>query len=191
MNIKNNAKLAQSEHQRARYPRLKMVLPNHLEWHPLNYFTEVASLCNIYQPHPEGWGKLMFSVCSQGGGGTYPKDSYPPPRYPRSRSGQGVPQGTYPVQVRMGGGGTPRYQPLLRYLHPPPSPRIGQHMEYLIRCGRCASCVHAGGLSCFLIFCNSLQDSALSTSCDYENLDYEYEHTQSGSPKPLEKVNIN
>ena len=37
-----------------------------------------------------------------------------------------------------------------RYL-PPPPPGIGQHMEYLIRRGRYASCVHAGGLSCFWV----------------------------------------
>ena len=42
----------------------------------------------------------------------------------------------------MGGGGTPRYLP----------PGIGQQMEYLIRCGRYASCVHAGGLSCSELF---------------------------------------
>ena len=33
-----------------------------------------------------------------------------------------------------------------------PAPLIGQQMEYLIRGGRYASCVHAGGLSCFIIY---------------------------------------
>ena len=62
--------------------------------------------------------------------------------------------GGYPGQVQMGryplsrdGVGTPSGQG--RY---PPSrvctPRIEQQMEYLIRGGRYASCVHAGGLSC-------------------------------------------
>ena len=32
----------------------------------------------------------------------------------------------------------------------PPLPGTGLHMEYLISGGRYASCVHAGGLSCFL-----------------------------------------
>ena len=32
------------------------------------------------------------------------------------------------------------------------APRIGQQMEYLMRRGRYASCVHAGGLSCFIQF---------------------------------------
>ena len=39
-----------------------------------------------------------------------------------------------------------------------PLPRIGQQMEYLIRGGRYASCVHAGGLSClFMLFKAALQ----------------------------------
>ena len=62
----------------------------------------------------EGWGKVMFSVCSHLMGGGYPPrgEEVPPPPS----------QGRYP-------------------------PRIGQGMEYLIRCSRYASCVHAGGLS--------------------------------------------
>ena len=50
------------------------------------------------------------------------------------RSGRGVPQQ----------GGT-------RLGYPPPA-WTGQHMEYLIRRGRYTSCVHAGGLSCFIVF---------------------------------------
>ena len=30
--------------------------------------------------------------------------------------------------------------------------QLGQHMEYLLHGGRYASCVHAGGLSCFFLF---------------------------------------
>ena len=32
-----------------------------------------------------------------------------------------------------------------------PPPGTGQHMEYLISGGQYASCVHAGGLSCFML----------------------------------------
>ena len=70
----------------------------------------------------------VFSPFTGGGGGCTP-----PPG-----------QGTYPFpsQVRMGGGGT-------LGTYPPIPPRIWHHMEYLIRCGRYASCVHAGGLFCY------------------------------------------
>ena len=116
----------------------------------------------------EGWGKVMFSVCphrEEGEG--YPK--VPPPPHSQVRTG-GVPQGTYPPakvptpQPGQDGGGYPKVPtpqpnqdgayskvptPLAKVPNPPPPPpRIGQHMEYLIRCGRYASYVHAGGLSC-------------------------------------------
>ena len=74
----------------------------------------------------------MFSVCSQGGGGTtrylppcqgtYPPPGYLPP-FPGQDRGEGgrTPgtypyphQGTYPPPVQDGGGGTPRYLPLSR-----------------------------------------------------------------------------
>ena len=48
-----------------------------------------------------------------------------------------------PIQARMGEGVPQRTYPLM----------IGQHMEYLKRCGRYASCVHAGGLSCLKCVC--------------------------------------
>ena len=53
--------------------------------------------------------------------------------------GRGVPWQGYPGQVppnrvRMGGG-----------------TQLGQHREYLLHGGRYASCVHAGGLSCFVL----------------------------------------
>ena len=63
----------------------------------------------------------------EGGGGIQPGIGYP-----LARSGHGVP---WP---RMG------YPPAMEGS----TPGIGQQMEYLIRCGRYASCVHAGGLSC-------------------------------------------
>ena len=88
-------------------------------------------------------------------------------------------QGTYPSARPDGGGGTPRYllakvptpstrsdggrgtptkvptlphplPPIKVPTLPPPPPRKGQHMEYSMRRGRYASCVHAGGLSCLL-----------------------------------------
>ena len=92
----------------------------------------------------EGWGKVMFSVCSQRGEGV-PQGTYPPgqgrypspdqiriggtPRYPppakvctpthQVRTGRkGVPQHTYPPsQVRTGG--TPRYLPPGQGRNPP------------------------------------------------------------------------
>ena len=57
-------------------------------------------------------------------------------------------RGGYPGQVRVG---VPRGTPLSwDGLSSHPSP------EYLIRCGRYASCVHAGGLSCFEEYCLEL-----------------------------------
>ena len=92
----------------------------------------------------------MFSVCPHlqggggvpqpgpvGGGGAYPGQVQlggllqPGPA-------RGGPQAVYSPwsgQDRGGGGGTPAGK--------------GQEMEYLIRHSRYASCVHAGGLSCF------------------------------------------
>ena len=35
-------------------------------------------------------------------------------------------------------------------------PRIGQQVEYLVRCGRYASCIHAGELSCVVLFSGNL-----------------------------------
>ena len=56
-----------------------------------------------------------------------------------------------PSQLKMGGTpwwGYPLPRPGMGY-PPPPRPGIGQQMEYLIHRGRYASCVHAGGFSCF------------------------------------------
>ena len=97
--------------------------------------------------------KVMFSVCSHPRGvphlhpiilplvpcpfGGYPIDwsQFPYGGYPTP--GQGVPGMWYP---RPGMG------------HPPSS--IRQHMEYLTCGGRCASCIQAGGLSCFILNLN-------------------------------------
>ena len=96
---------------------------------------------------------------------------------PRSLLGEGVPQSRskwgYPSQVQLVGrgyhwlgldGGIPPVQewgaPLPEMGYPQfqgwgiphverwGTPRMGQQMEYLIRSGWYASCVHAGGLSC-------------------------------------------
>ena len=82
-------------------------------------------------------GKVMFwpvsvhpSVCPHGG---------TPPGRGGGDPGQ-VWLGEYPSQAQIGGGGTPSSLQGV-----PPS--TGQQMEYLIRCGQYASCVHAGGLS--------------------------------------------
>ena len=87
-------------------------------------------------PHQAGQDKGRGSLQ-----GTYPSAKVPTTL---SRSGWGgVPQGTYPpIQVRTGGRRYPKVPT------PPPHPGIVQHMEYLIRCGRYASCFHAGGFSC-------------------------------------------
>ena len=96
-----------------------------------------------------------------GSGGTpryLPPAKVPPPPIQARIVGR-VPQGTYPPPTRSGWGrGYPKIPtlPRSRYLPPPPIPGIGQHMEYLIRCGRYASCVHAGGLSCYLYACGFL-----------------------------------
>ena len=84
--------------------------------------------------------------------------TYPPP-HPGQDGGGVTPRYLPPakvptpslIQVRMWGadkGGTPRYLPPPSSQGTYPHPGIGEHMEYLIRCGQYASCVHAGGLSC-------------------------------------------
>ena len=125
----------------------------------------------LLPPASEGWGKVLFSVCQsiprRGGGGTrsslgggsrsslgwggtrsslgrggvliqpwmggYPNLGWGVPHL------QGVPQpwtGGYPIS----GEGVP-------HLQVPPPPRNSKQLLRL-RGGRCASCVHAGGLSC-------------------------------------------
>ena len=127
--------------------------------------------------HPPGGGGGTQPGPSWGGGypgrGGYPAGGYPGgvPRSgtPLARSGGGVPcqggtllGGRYPGQVppqpgQEGGtlpGGYPaRGGTQVRY--PPGQVRrgggtqLGQHREYLLHGRRYASCVHAGGLSCF------------------------------------------
>ena len=66
--------------------------------------------------------------------------------YPHTKMG-------YPLPGQDGGctparDGVPPPPPIQRW----GPPKIGQQMEYVIRSGRYASCVHAGGLSCVMHF---------------------------------------
>ena len=86
-------------------------------------------LCNISQ-------NAMRQYTPQGG---YPGQVHPPGGVP----GSGTPPGGYLGQVTPPGGvpgsGTP----------PRGDTRVGQQKEYSLHGGRYASCVHAGGLSCY------------------------------------------
>ena len=98
-----------------------------------------------------GTGGYVFSLFTPGWGRGTPSPSHNTSTGPTSFLGGGYPSDW--SQVRTGGGGVSPHdegspQPGMGY----PPPRIGRQMEYLIRRGRYASCVHAGGLSCFIFF---------------------------------------
>ena len=60
--------------------------------------------------------------------------------------------GGVPCQVQPGGGTLPGGVPCQGGGVPcPGGTQLGQHREYLLHGGRYASCVHAGGLSCFVV----------------------------------------
>ena len=109
--------------------------------------TKTSSLPTAYIVQRE----VMFSqvsVCSGGGGRSIParssRDGVPLPGPAGGGNPSQVQTWDYPGQewsTPWAGMGYPN--PLS-----PPAPGIGQQMDYLIRCGRYASCVHAGGLSC-------------------------------------------
>ena len=87
------------------------------------------------QARTGGYAKVPIPLSRPGLWEGVPKGTYPPGQgtYPPSISGLGgVPQGTYPPNK----------------VTPPPRGK-GQQREYLICCGWYASCLHAGGLSCF------------------------------------------
>ena len=112
-----------------------------------NFFFHYVNKYSLLPTVSEGWGNVMFSVCSQGEGVPTPQPRYLPPhpgqdrgeggtpRYlfppakvptPRpSRSGQGgkeVPQGTYPPPPRQGSYPHPGHDGgggIPRYLPPP------------------------------------------------------------------------
>ena len=122
---------------------------------------------NALQHYPEfhgtdtGGGGLPCQV-QVGGEGTL-LGGYP-------AGGGGTLLGGVPCRPGQGGGGYPagggypgRVPPPAGY--PPPQPgqdrgeggtQVGQQKEYSIHGGRYASCVHAGGLSCFGIIMNDL-----------------------------------
>ena len=112
-----------------------------LEYKSVGWICFVVSWFVIFTAHiSKGMreGNVFTGVCPFIGGTPQPGMGYP-------LSWDGVPP---PSQVRIGGG-----YPRMGY-HPSWDgypPRIGQHREYLLRCGRYASCIHTGGLSCSVV----------------------------------------
>ena len=96
-----------------------------------------------YLPAWSGHTGVPLSQVRMGGGGT-PRQGTTSQRWvPLARSGWGgTPGWLYPQP------GMAYPQPGMGYL---PSPWIEQQTEYLLHNGRCASCVHAGGLSCLSV----------------------------------------
>ena len=133
-------------------------------------------------PHPRSGVAVPEPGLDGGGRGAVPHPGGVPPP---SRPGQGTPlgQGTPSIKIWPGyphlgmgypppsrpGQGTPNpgmgYPPDLGWGTPPGwgthltwdgvPPQTEQHSEHLLRGGRYASCVHAGGLSCLLILNNT------------------------------------
>ena len=99
-----------------------------------------STLRYLSRPGPEGKGggtarylaPAKVPTPNQVQTGVTPRYLSPPPQ--PGPDGGGIPQGTYPPSPSQD-----TYSP---------SPRIGQHMENLIRHSRYASSVHAAGLSC-------------------------------------------
>ena len=117
----------------------------------LQNFTEVSvttsSLVALLPPASEGWGKVIFSVCPHLQGG------YPVPGLDGGTPSQ-VWTGGYPILLM---GVTPIQDqdrgPRLDGVPPPlPNHETDQQSKHLLRVRRYASCVHAGGLSCFISF---------------------------------------
>ena len=107
-------------------------------------------------PHPADGGYPVPGLDK----GEYPVPGLDGGTSSQVRTGGGVP----PFKIRMGGsqdlmGVAPPPCPGLDGVHPSPSKtgwntplpnqETDQQSEHLLRGGRCASCVHAGGLSCF------------------------------------------
>ena len=125
-------------------------------------------ISTIFTARIRRMGKVMFSVCPHLGGvpishnalqhfpechGAAGGGTLPGPAGGGTLPG-GVPcWGGYPAgEVPCRGGTHVRYPP---GRIPPPSQagggtQLGKHREYLLHGGRYASCVHAGGLSCFV-----------------------------------------
>ena len=110
-----------------------------------------------YRPLPkDGKGTVFTGVCLSTPGQdrtrlppSQDRTGVPPPP---ARTGQGYPP---PGQDRTGvylGQDRTWVNPLPGTGVPPPPPETKQHSEHLLRNGRYASCVHAGGLSCLRSF---------------------------------------
>ena len=113
-------------------------------------------------------GGYIFSLSTQaGGGGNYPVPGLGGGGYPISGLGRGYPisglGGGYPISGLDGGGtpGTPD-QVWMGVPGVPTPHKTEQHSKHLLHGRRCASCVHAGGLSCLPL-----------KSCMLELLSYE------------------
>ena len=134
---------------------------------------------DIYRPHPKDREGNNFTllVCPRGGvGQVQPGGGGVGQVQPGGRGGSGPAGGGGVGQVQPGGGGVGQVQPGGRGGQVQPggggvgrssrgggvgqwgggvgqpgggSAKIEQHREYLLHGGRYASCVHAGGLSCF------------------------------------------
>ena len=120
-----------------------------------------------YPPSRSGWGEGYPKVP------TPPpvQGAYPPPASPGQEEGGGYPK--VPVPLSLPSKVPPPPPPPVQDTYSFP-PGIGQHMEYFMRCGRYASCVHAGGLFCEVniiklsILCISymyFHNSLLTASC--------------------------
>ena len=108
-----------------------------------------AAFIILLPPASEGWGKVIFSVCSHLGRGAVPISHNALQHYTECH---GAPGGV-PCQVQPGGvgtlaGGVPWWGGYPGW----GGTQLGQHREYLLHGGRYASCVHAGGLSCLFCF---------------------------------------
>ena len=129
-------------------------------------FSQV-SVCSHFGevPHPADRGGYPHPRCP-GGGVPHPGPGGGVP-HPSSRRGTSCSSWGYPLPgpdlglgtppYRTGWGthcarldGVPPHRP--RLMGYPPCQETEQHSEHLLRGGRYASCVHAGGLSCLILF---------------------------------------
>ena len=90
-----------------------------------------------------------YPIPGPGGGVPHPRSRGHPPG--RGTPQQGAPPGVHPP-CRGPAWGTPPGRGGLPGVPPPPPPQQEQHSVYLLRGGRYASCVQAGGLSCYVFF---------------------------------------
>ena len=116
------------------YPLSRTGWGTHLGWVPPHLDLGWGTFLDL------GWGMPL----SRTGWGTSPPGpgmGYPPPNPPPSRTGWGT--------LHLGWG------------NPPPHQETEQHSEHLLSGRRYASCVHAGGLSCFEYTFSTMKDFLL------------------------------